>query len=104
MIKYRQEQYYPLYDVMKNVIGNEADPRILPVKRFKVPVDTALVRKNGTVNDEDVAATEMQFEFPESMLSYKGSIDNSECYCDQSMEKTDLFYITTGWHGSYSIL
>jgi hypothetical protein len=62
--KVPQDQYYPLYDVMKNVIGNQTDARFLPIKRFKVPVDTALVRKNGTLNDEDVATTEMQFELP----------------------------------------
>jgi hypothetical protein len=62
--KVPQDQYYPLYDVMKNVIGNQPDPRFLPVKRFKVPVDTALARKNGTLNDEDLAVTEMQFELP----------------------------------------
>ena len=62
--KVPQDQYYNLYDVMKNVIGNQVDPRFLPIKRFKVPVDTALVRKNGTLNDEDVATTEMQFELP----------------------------------------
>jgi len=62
--KVPQDQYYPLYDVMKNVIGNQTDPRFLPIKRFKVPVDTALVRKNGTLNDEDIATTEMQFELP----------------------------------------
>jgi hypothetical protein len=49
---------------MKNVIGNQPDPRFLPIKRFKVPVDTALARKNGTLNEEDVATTEMQFELP----------------------------------------
>ena len=62
--KVPQDQYYPLYDVMKNVIGNQVDPRILPINKFKVPVDTALVRKNGTLNDTDVATTEMQFELP----------------------------------------
>ncbi|HEY5771672.1 MAG TPA: DUF2723 domain-containing protein [Chitinophagaceae bacterium] len=62
--KVPQDQYFPLYDVMKNVIGNQPDPRFLPIKRFKVPVDTALARKNGTLNDEDVAVTEMQFEIP----------------------------------------
>jgi Protein O-mannosyl-transferase TMEM260-like len=67
--KVPQDQYYPLYDVMKNVLGNQADPRFLPVKRFKVPVDTALVRKNGTLNEEDVAATEMQFEIPNRALT-----------------------------------
>ena len=66
--KVPQDQYYNLYDVMKNVIGNQADPKFLPIKRFKVPVDTALVRKNGTVNDEDAVTTEMQFELPNRVI------------------------------------
>lgn len=64
-----QDQYYSLYDVMKNVIGKQTDPRTLPVKRFKVPVDTVLARKNGTLNDEDAAVTEMQFEIPNRGLT-----------------------------------
>jgi hypothetical protein len=62
--KVPQDQYYPLYDVMKNVIGNQADPRFLPINKFKVPVDTALVRKNGTVTPDDAVTTEMLFELP----------------------------------------
>jgi hypothetical protein len=58
--------YYDLYDVMKNVIGKEDNPRVLPVKKFKVPVDTALVRKNGTLNADDPVASEMLFELPDN--------------------------------------
>lgn len=58
--------YYPLYEVMKDVIGKEDDPRILPIKRFKVPVDTALVRKNGTVGPDDAVPGEMLFELPDN--------------------------------------
>src|SRR6186713_738327 len=60
--------YYDLYKVMSG-IGNQIDPRIMPIKRFSVPVDTALARKNGTLNDEDVAVTEMQFEIPNRALT-----------------------------------
>jgi hypothetical protein len=60
--------YYDLYRVMSG-IGNQTDPRTIPIKRFKVPVDTVLARKNGTLNDEDVAATEMQFEVPNRALT-----------------------------------
>src|SRR4030095_387334 len=60
--------YYDLYKVMSG-IGNQTDPRIIPIKRFSVPVDTALVRKNGTLNDEDVATTEMQFEIPSRAIT-----------------------------------
>jgi len=66
--KVSQDQYYPLYDVMKNYIGKQTDPKFLPVKKFKVPVDTALVRKNGTVNADDVVTTEMQFELPSNRV------------------------------------
>jgi hypothetical protein len=62
--KVSQDQYYDLYDVMKNYIGKQDDPRFLPIKKFKVPVDTALVRKNGTANADDVLTSEMQFELP----------------------------------------
>jgi len=61
-----KDTYYDLYDVMKNVIGKQDDPNILPVKKFKVPVDTVLVRKNGTVNADDVLTPEMQFELPDN--------------------------------------
>ena len=67
--KVPQDQYYPLYDVMKNVIGNQAEARFLPVNKFKVPVDTALVRKNGTVNSEDVVTGDMLFELPNRAIT-----------------------------------
>ena len=94
-----KETPFDLYDVMKNVIGKEDDPRILPVKKFKVPLgDTALLRKNGTVNADDVLTGEMIFELPENDAeSYKRSIDNSECDCFQWMETTDLFYFSADW-------
>src|SRR5258705_1583367 len=53
---------------MKNVIGRQTDPKILPVKKFRVPVDTVLVRKNGTVNANDVLTPEMQFELPANRI------------------------------------
>ena len=67
--KVPQDQYFPLYDVMKNVIGNQTDARFLPIKRFKVPVDTTLARSNGTLNETDVATTEMQFELPNRAIT-----------------------------------
>ncbi len=66
-------RYYPLYDVMKNVLGKEnidpetgrdVGPETFPVRRFSVPVDTALVRKNGTVNPTDSVYSEIKFEIP----------------------------------------
>ena len=61
-----KDAYYDLYDVMKNVIGKQEDPSILPVKKFKVPVDTVLVRRNGTVNADDAVTGDMQFELPDN--------------------------------------
>ena len=58
--------YYDLYDVMKNVIGKEDNPMILPVRKFKVPVDTALVRSNGTLNADDPVANEMLIDLPDA--------------------------------------
>jgi len=70
--------YYDLYDVMKNVLGkvNKDDETgrdvgfgSFPVARFKVPVDTATVRKNGTANAGDSVISSLQFEIPENKLS-----------------------------------
>jgi len=69
--------YYDLYDVMKNVLGKpNIDPDTkrdigfgsFPVARFKVPVDTALVRKNGSANASDSILPEIEFEIPEIKL------------------------------------
>src|SRR5687768_5753879 len=64
-----KERFYDLYDVMKNVIGKGETPRTFPVKRFKVPVDTALVRKNGTANATDTIYNEMLFEMAKNDLT-----------------------------------
>ncbi len=73
--------FYDLYDVMKNVLGKpNIDPETkrdigygsFPVSRFSVPVDTSLVRKNGTVNPSDSVLSDMLFEIPESKLNEGG--------------------------------
>jgi hypothetical protein len=65
--------YYDLYDVMKNVLGkpnfDEETGRDVgygsfPVSKFRVPVDTALVRRNGTVNPDDI--TRIAIGYPRS--------------------------------------
>jgi len=70
--------YYPLMDVMKNVLGKpNIDPETgrdigygsFPVARFSVPVDTSLARKNGTANASDSVVSEMQFEIPQNKLN-----------------------------------
>jgi hypothetical protein len=66
-----QDIYYPLYDAMKNVLGKytpdpetkrDVGPQSFPVKKFSIPVDTALVRQNGTVNPDDVVLPELKIE------------------------------------------
>jgi hypothetical protein len=64
-----QESYYDLYDVMKNVLGQGDNVSTFPVKKFKVPVDSALVRKNRTVNADDVVPGDMLFEVPGNDLT-----------------------------------
>ena len=72
-----KEYFYPLYDVMKDVLGKpvpdpitgrDVGPDYFPVARFRVAVDTALVRKNGTVNAGDSILSQMLFEIPQSKL------------------------------------
>ncbi len=80
-LRYRQqgskETYYDLYDVMKNVLGKpsidaetgrDVGSGSFPVSRFRVPVDSALVRSNGTANPDDIVVPEMLFEIPENKL------------------------------------
>jgi Protein of unknown function (DUF2723) len=73
-----KDTYYNLYNIMKTVIGKPVlDPESkrdvgagdFPVARFYVPVDSALVRKNGVVNAGDSILSEMRFEIPESKLN-----------------------------------
>ena len=67
------DAFYPLYDVMKNEMGKPAideetgrdvGPSTFGERRFTVPVDTAFVRRNGTVNATDTVLPEMRFELP----------------------------------------
>jgi hypothetical protein len=68
-----QDKYYSLYDVIKNEwgkpnidpeTGRDTGPQTFGEHRFTVPVDTAFVRKNGTVNPGDTVVSEMKFEIP----------------------------------------
>lgn len=68
-------KFYPLYDVMKTVLGTRTEdpetgrdkgPEFFPVSKFSLPVDLDLVRKNGTVNATDSVLSEVRFELPES--------------------------------------
>jgi hypothetical protein len=60
------DKYYDLYDVMKNVLGQGDNISSFPVKKFTVPVDTAYLRKSGTVSPSDTLYPQMLFEIPEN--------------------------------------
>lgn len=74
-----ENAFYDLYDVMKNYVGSD-DPAKMddrgngealntyPVKKLSVPVDKALVLKNGTVNATDSVVNELRFEIPKGAL------------------------------------
>lgn len=74
-----ENAFYDLYDVMKNYVGSD-DPAKMddrgngealntyPVKKLSVPVDKALVLKNGTVNATDSVVSELRFEIPKGAL------------------------------------
>jgi hypothetical protein len=69
-LRYQQagskENFYDLYDVMKNVLGQGDNVNSFPVKRFIVPVDEAAVRKSGLINANDTTFAQMAFEIPEN--------------------------------------
>ncbi|MES1215667.1 MAG: DUF2723 domain-containing protein, partial [Bacteroidota bacterium] len=58
-----QNVYYKLADAMK-AFQDDRYLQSFPVRRFKMDIDTALVRKNGTVNTTDTVLSEMPFELP----------------------------------------
>ncbi len=71
-------QYMDLYTMMKDWAGSDEAGKIelrngdtlnvFPTKKVFIPVDTALVRRNGTVNASDSVLTEMRFDIPKSAL------------------------------------
>ncbi|WP_298301430.1 DUF2723 domain-containing protein [Hydrotalea sp.] len=74
-----QDRYYDLYDLMKNYVGSNDPDKMadrgggdvintFPVRKVSVPVDTALVRKNGTVGPNDTIVSELRFEIPRGTL------------------------------------
>ena len=72
-------KYIDLYNLMHDFIGSE-DPEMqlqmqdgsmmnyYPVKKVSVPVDTNLVRKNGTVEANDFVSNEIRFDIPKDIL------------------------------------
>lgn len=71
-----QNNYYDLYDMMKNYVGSDdpakMDPQqgvnTFPVRNVSVPVDLNVVRQNGTVNAGDSAVSSMNFQIAKSAL------------------------------------
>ncbi len=71
-------QYMDLYTMMKDWAGSDEAGKIelrngdtlnvFPTKKVFIPVDTALVRRNGTVNAGDSVLTEMRFDIPKTAL------------------------------------
>jgi len=69
-----KNKYYDLYDLLKNVVGSD-DPKytrttedgsqtfnLFPVKKFSVPVDSSVVRANGTVHPGDSVVRQLQID------------------------------------------
>jgi len=76
--KVDQNKPMDLYTMMKDYAGSD-DPtkmyqngndfiNIFPTKNVEVPVDTALVRENGTVNPDDTVLTHIDFAIPKNAL------------------------------------
>lgn len=67
-----------LYTMMKNYAGSDDPSRmyqngndflnIFPTKNVEVPVDTNLVRQNGTVNPNDTVLSKIEFSIPKNAL------------------------------------
>ena len=76
--KVDQTKPMDLYTMMKDYAGSDDPTRmyqngddflnIFPTKNVKVPVDTNLVRQNGTVNPGDTILSEMDFTIPKNAL------------------------------------
>lgn len=60
-----QDHYYPLYDVMKKVVGAQSPISTFPVKHFTVPVDPAVAKQYNVVNPGDTLLTDMRIDLPE---------------------------------------
>lgn len=71
-----QNQYIYLDEVLTKIIGSDDPANMMnygpdnsyntfPTRKFSVPVDTTLVRSNGTVNANDVVLGELRFDLPQ---------------------------------------
>ena len=75
--QYPDNKYYNLYDVL-NYMGDDKNIDdhgygILPTHKVAVPVDEALVRANGTVNETDSVVKELDLDIPKNNL-YKNDL------------------------------
>ena len=76
--KVDQSKPMDLYTMMKDYAGSDDPSRmvpndddylnIFPTKKVKIPVDTNLVRQNGTVNPGDSVVSEVDFDIPKDAL------------------------------------
>jgi hypothetical protein len=76
--KVDQTKPMDLYTMMKDYAGSDDPNRmvqngddnlnIFPTKKIEIPVDTNLVRQNGTVNPGDTVVSEVQFDIPKNAL------------------------------------
>jgi hypothetical protein len=67
--QFPQDNYYDLYDLMKNYVGDDknVDERgynILPVNKISVPVDEKTVRQMERSTATDSVVSAMQFQIP----------------------------------------
>ncbi len=74
-----QSKYMDLYTMMKDYAGSDDESKVsqtndgqttnvFPSQNVSVPVDSALVRKNGTVNANDKIVSELQFKIDKNYL------------------------------------
>ena len=80
-----ENKYYDLYSMMKDWVGSD-DPSMMaqsgsgeavntfPVRKLAVPVDTVLVRANGTVQAGDKVVDAMRFELPARNVLFKNDL------------------------------
>jgi hypothetical protein len=83
--QFPDNRYYDLYDLMKNWVGSDDPSKMVeagtgekfntfPVHKVSVPVDTNLVRANGTVNLNDSVVNELRFELPNKNAILKNDL------------------------------
>lgn len=83
--QFPENKYYNLYQMMKDWVGSDDPAKMVsqgegdmvntfPVRKLAVPVDTTLVRANGTVNADDKIVDALRFELPAKSVLYKNDL------------------------------